>query len=50
VVWHAEDEDRGDRSRGGRGEFSYDESDPYTTNLYVGNIHPEVSSKTKVAL
>lgn len=43
VVWRAEDVDRGDRSRGGRGEFSYDESDPFTTNLYVGNIHPDVS-------
>jgi hypothetical protein len=33
----------GDRGGGrGRGEFSYDDSDPFTTNLYVGNIHPEV--------
>jgi len=35
----------GDRDRDGRGgNFgSYDEGDPFTTNLYVGNIHPEVS-------
>jgi hypothetical protein len=40
-------DDRG--GRGGRGDFgmfgppgSHDDSDPFTTNLYVGNIHPEV--------
>lgn len=38
----------GEREREGRGGGnygSYDDSDPFTTNLYVGNIHPEVSSK-----
>eukprot|EP00878_Enallax_costatus_P008741 GHUV01009136.1.p1 GENE.GHUV01009136.1~~GHUV01009136.1.p1 ORF type:complete len:411 (+),score=80.68 GHUV01009136.1:1630-2862(+) len=32
-----------DRDRGGRGFHSYDDGDPYSTNLYVGNIHPEVN-------
>jgi hypothetical protein len=42
--------DRGSRGdRGDRGGFggmwppgSHDDSDPFSTNLYVGNIHPEV--------
>ncbi|KAF8062719.1 RRC1 [Scenedesmus sp. PABB004] len=33
----------GDRGGWGGGGGSYDDSDPYTTNLYVGNIHPEVN-------
>ena len=33
----------GDRGRGSFNHSSYDDSDPFTTNLYVGNIHPEVS-------
>lgn len=45
------DEYAGERGgRGERGGFggmfgppgSHDDSDPFTTNLYVGNIHPEV--------
>jgi hypothetical protein len=37
--------DRGDRGGGFGGGWppgSHDDSDPFSTNLYVGNIHPEV--------
>lgn len=48
----AEDMDRGGGFGGGdrdRGNFGgYDESDPFTTNLYVGNIHPDVSTCSQV--
>jgi hypothetical protein len=55
VAAAAEDGDRGGGFGGGggdrdRGNFgSYDESDPFTTNLYVGNIHPEVCICSPVA-
>jgi hypothetical protein len=39
---HRDDRDKGLSAWDNRGSF--DEGDPYTTNLYVGNIHPEVSS------